>query len=55
MTYVVTFENYNGDCECFVVNASYMELAIAEAKEKAAKKHGYRRYGDSDVLSAIRI
>lgn len=55
MTYVVTFENYNRECECFVVNASYMELALMEAKEKAYEKHGYRCYGDSDVLSVIRI
>ena len=55
MTYVVTFENYNGECECFTVNASYMELAIMEAKDKASEKHGHRCYGDSDVLSVIRI
>ena len=55
MTYVVTFENYNGECECFTVNASYMELAIMEAKEKANEKHGHHCYRDSDVLSVIRI
>ena len=48
MTYVVTFENYNRECECFVVNASYMELALMEAKEKAYEKHGYRCYGTTE-------
>lgn len=55
MTYVVTFENYNGECECFTVDAAYMELAIMKAKEKASEKHEHRCYGDSDVLSVIRI
>lgn len=55
MTYVVTFDNYDGECESFVVNVPYMELAIVTAKEKASEKHGHRCYGDSDVLSVIRI
>lgn len=55
MKYVVTFEHYNEECESFTVNAPYMELAIMEAKEKASEKHGHRCYGDSDVLSVVRV
>lgn len=55
MKYVITFDNYDGECECFTVNAPYMELAIMEAKEKAYEKYGYGCYGDSDILSIIRI
>ena len=58
MTYVVTFGNWTGEHECFTVDASCVEIAIMDAQEKANEKHnhsGYNFYGDSNVVSVIRV
>ena len=58
MTYVVTFDHWTGEHECFTVNASCVEIAIMDAKKAANEKHnhsGYDFYGDSNVVSVIRV
>lgn len=58
MTYVVTFDHWTGEHECFTVNAPCAEIAIMDAKKKANEKYchsGYDFYGDDNVVSVIRV
>ena len=54
MIYVVTFNCWDTECESFTVNASCIESAIMEAKEKA-NENSNRYYSDDSVLSVIRV
>lgn len=54
MTYVVTFEDCDR-CECYIVNASCVEIAVMDAKERVNEECGYHKYSDCDVISVIRI
>ena len=57
MAYVVTFEHWTGEHECFTVNSSCVEIAIIDAKEKAKEKHksDSNFYYDCNVVSVIRV
>ena len=57
MTYVVTFDHWTGEHECFTVNSPCVEIAIMDAKEKAKEKHNSDKdfYYDCNVVSVIRV
>ena len=57
MAYIVTFDHWTGEHECFTVNSSCIEIAIMDAKEKANEKHNSSNdfYLDSNVVSVIRV
>lgn len=54
MTYVVTFEHWNGTYKTYSVESSNIDLAIIDAKDEAREKYKIE-FSDSDILSVIRI
>lgn len=54
MTYIVTFEYWNGTYKTYTVEPSNIDLAIIDAKDEARERHKIK-FSDSDILSVIRI